>query len=55
MGLRVWDNGKSESRSVMERIEVASKDKITSRESGQTSTLVLNHAKEARAVNRMFR
>ena len=55
MGLRVWDSGKSECRSVMERTGVASKGRITSRESGQTSTLVLNHAKEARAVNRMFR
>lgn len=35
--MRVEDGGKSESRSVMERIGIASQDKIIPRESGQTS------------------
>lgn len=35
--MRVEDGGESEGRSVMDRIGVASHDKITPRESGQTS------------------
>ncbi len=37
MGLRAKEDGKSESRSVMERIGVKPKGNITPRESGQTS------------------
>jgi hypothetical protein len=37
MGLRVWEEGKSECRVVMTRIGVAVKTNITPRESGQTS------------------
>ena len=37
MGVRVKDDGKSESRLVMGRIGVALTGKITPRESGQTS------------------
>jgi hypothetical protein len=36
-GLRVWEDGESEGRSVVERIEVEPPGDITSRESGQTS------------------
>lgn len=37
MGLRVWEEGKSECRVVMTRIGVAASANITPRESGQTS------------------
>ena len=37
MGLRVWEEGKSECRAVMTRIGVAASANITPRESGQTS------------------
>jgi hypothetical protein len=37
MGLRVWDDGGSECRSVMGRIGIESIDNIIPRESGQTS------------------